>query len=157
MYPGERRATAPVGAGDHDAQAASAAGLFIIRHRVENLAGAAERAMSILRSSSQHVEIEQTVLCLPARASVCQGGSIGRSRPPSMSLAKAHHVCGSLLFACGTRKLLGDQPNRPRADAVGVRLEADRRSVRSNILLFHTHSGHFESLRSADLYYRTAA
>lgn len=121
----------------------------MIRHRVAHLGGAAERAISMLRSSSQHVEIAQTVLCLLARASACQWGAywaleamprrlqpiaiwnqssleilpLGcdlRRRPLSMSLARARQVWRSRIPLWSTRSVLNVNLRRPRLSQEGL-------------------------------------
>lgn len=115
----------------------------MIRHRTRDLDSAAKRAISVLRPSSQQVEIAQTVLHLLARASLCQWGAywtldavpgslrpiaiwststlealpLGcdlRHRPLSMSLAKARQVWRSRIPLWSTRSVLNVRLRRPR-------------------------------------------
>jgi hypothetical protein len=115
----------------------------MIRHRVAHLGRAAERAISTLRSSSQHAEIAQTVLYFLGGASACRWGAdwaiddvqrrlrpiaiwnpssleslpFGcdlRRRPLSMSLAKARRVWRSRIPLWSTRSVLNVNLRRPR-------------------------------------------
>ena len=120
----------------------------MIRHRTRELDGAAARAISVLRSPNQHVEIAQTVLYSLARASGCQWGaywthdavprrlrpiaiwrasSLGtrlvgrdlRRRPLSMSLAKARQVWRSRIPLWSTLSVPHVRMRRPRQAAEG--------------------------------------
>lgn len=115
----------------------------MIRHRVRELDGAAARAISVLRSPSQDVEIARTLLYSLARASACQWGAywtldavprrlrpiaiwsassletlpIGcdlRCRPLSASLAKARRVWRSRIPLWSTLSVLNVSPRRLR-------------------------------------------
>lgn len=120
-----------------------APGLLMIRYCMAQLYGATERAISVLRPSSQQVEIAHTVLYFLARACACQWAaywapdavprrlrpiaiwstaSLGavplacdlRRRPLSMSLAKARQVWRSRLPLWSSRSALKVSPPRQR-------------------------------------------
>jgi hypothetical protein len=115
----------------------------MIRHRIRDLDGAAGRAISMLRLSSQQVEIAQTVLDSLARASACHWGAYWaldtvprrlrpiaiwsassletqlfgcdlRRRPLSMSLANARQVWCSGKPLWSTCSVLDVSPRRTR-------------------------------------------